>query len=212
MLPLADEDTDRRFTPWVTIVVIIVNVIVFLVELSQGQPFIERWAFVPSRFQDAPLGNLPTIFTSMFMHGGWVHLIGNMLYLWVFGDNIESHFGHGWFIGFYVLSGVAATFSQLLISMGSSTPLLGASGAIAGVLGGYLLLFPKQKVRVLLGRRVIPLPALIVIGFWFLLQVLRSFLSFSQSTEGGGVAYLAHVGGFIAGLLLALIFRNKEKA
>ncbi len=210
MLPLADEDSGRKFTPWVTIVVIIINVVVFLFELSQGQAFIEQWAFVPARFLEDPAGNLITLFTSMFMHGGWMHLIGNMLYLWIFGDNIESHFGHVWFVGFYVLSGLVATFSQLMISTGSSVPLLGASGAIAGVLGAYLLLFPKRKVRVLLGRRVIPMPALIVIGFWFLLQVLQSFLSFSEVAGGGGVAYLAHVGGFIAGLLLALIFRNKE--
>ena len=210
MLPIADEDSGRKFTPWVTIVMIIINVIVFLIELGQGQAFIERWAFVPARFLAEPAANLPTLLTSMFMHGGWMHLIGNMLYLWIFGDNIESHFGHVWFIGFYVLSGLAATFSQLMISMNSSVPLLGASGAIAGVLGAYLLLFPKRKVRVLLGRRIIPMPALVVIGFWFLLQVFRSFLSFSESAGGGGVAYLAHVGGFVAGLLLALIFRNKE--
>lgn len=210
MLPIADEDSGRKFTPWVTIVVIIINVIVFLIELSQGQAFIERWAFVPARFLEAPAANLLTLFTSMFMHGGWMHLIGNMLYLWIFGDNIESHFGHIWFIGFYVLSGIAATFSQLMISMESSVPLLGASGAIAGVLGAYLLLFPKRKVRVLMGRRVVQMSAIIVIGFWFLLQVFRSFLSFSESAGGGGVAYLAHVGGFLAGLLLALIFRKKE--
>jgi membrane associated rhomboid family serine protease len=208
MLPLADEDSGRKFTPWVTIVVIIINVIVFLIELSQGEAFIERWAFVPNRFLENPAANIPTLFTSMFMHGGWMHLIGNMLYLWIFGDNIESHFGHVWFIGFYVLSGIAATFSQMIISMESNVPLLGASGAIAGVLGAYLLLFPKQRVRVLAGRRIIALPALIVIGFWFVLQVLRSFLSFSETTAGGGVAYLAHVGGFVAGLLLAFIFRK----
>ena len=210
MLPIADEDSGRKFTPWVTIVMIIINVIVFLIELSLGQAFIERWAFVPARFLAEPAANLPTLLTSMFMHGGWMHLIGNMLYLWIFGDNIETHFGHVWFIGFYVLSGLAATFTQLMISMNSNVPLLGASGAIAGVLGAYLLLFPKRRVRVLLGRRIIPMPALVVIGFWFLLQVFRSFLSFSESAGGGGVAYLAHVGGFVAGLLLALIFRNKE--
>ena len=137
-----------------------------------------------------------------------MHLIGNMLYLWIFGDNIESHFGHIWFIGFYIFSGVAATSAQLLISMNSSVPLLGASGAIAGVLGAYLLLFPKQRVRVLAGRRVISSPALVVIGFWFLLQVLQSFLSFTETAGSGGVAYLAHVGGFIAGLILAFIFRK----
>lgn len=210
MLPLADEDSGRRFTAWVTIIFIIINVIVFLVELSQGQAFIERWAFVPVRFLEDPAANFPTLFTSMFMHGGWMHLIGNMLYLWIFGDNIESHFGHLLFIGFYGLSGVAATFAQLMISMDSSVPLLGASGAIAGVLGAYLLLFPQQRVRVLFGRRIVQLPALIVVGFWFLLQVFRSFVSFSGSAEGGGVAYLAHVGGFIAGLLLAFIFRSRE--
>lgn len=209
MLPLADEDSGRKFTPSVTIVVIIINVIVFLIELSQGESFIRQWAFVPARFLESPGANVVTLFTSMFMHGGWMHLIGNMLYLWIFGDNIESHFGHIWFIGFYLISGVAATFSQLMISMNSDVPLLGASGAIAGVLGAYLLLFPKHKVRVLMGRRVIQTPALIVIGFWFLLQVFSSFLSFTETSGSGGVAYLAHVGGFVAGLLLALLFRDK---
>ncbi len=210
MLPLADEDSGRKFTPWVTIMIIIINVIVFLIELNQGQAFIEQWAFVPVRFVEDPAANFPTLFTSIFMHGGWMHLIGNMLYLWIFGDNIESHFGHFFFIGFYGLSGVAATFAQLMISMDSSVPLLGASGAIAGVLGAYLLLFPRQRVRVLAGRRVVALPAIVVIGFWFLLQVLNSFLSFSGPAESGGVAYLAHVGGFIAGLLLAFIFRARK--
>lgn len=209
MLPLADEDSGRKFTPWVTIVFIIINVIVFIAELGLGEAFIENWAFVPARFTEAPVANAPTLLTSMFMHGGWMHLIGNMLYLWIFGDNIESHFGHLLFVGFYVVSGIAATFAQFMISMDSTVPMLGASGAIAGVLGAYLLLFPKQRVRVLFNRRVLRLPALIVIGFWFLLQVLRSFLSFTETTGGGGVAYLAHVGGFIAGLALAFIFRER---
>src|SRR6185503_3886725 len=136
------------------------------------------------------------LFSSMFMHAGWVHLGGNMLYLWIFGDNVEDRFGHFKFIIFYLLCGIAATFAQLAFSLDSNVPNLGASGAIAGVLGSYLLLFPQQQVRVLMGRSVIPVPALIVIGGWIVLQFFSGLASIANTVDTGGVAYMAHIGGF----------------
>jgi membrane associated rhomboid family serine protease len=149
-----------------------------------------------------------TLFSSMFMHAGWLHLGGNMLYLWIFGDDVEDRFGHASFIIFYLLSGAAATFAQLAFSLGSDIPNLGASGAIAGVLGAYILMFPQRKVNVLLGRVVTQMPALIVLGFWFVLQFFSGIGSIADSSETGGVAYIAHIGGFVAGLVLALFLRN----
>jgi membrane associated rhomboid family serine protease len=209
MLPLADERSRYKIFPCVTFLFIFVNVGVFLLGISLGQAFVDRWAFVPNRFLSDPIGDFITLITSMFMHGGWFHLISNMLYLWIFGDNIEGRFGHLRFILFYLLSGVAATLAQMLVGGGSDLPFLGASGAIAGVLGAYMLLFPSRRVRVLMGYWLVPLPAFIVIGVWFLLQLLRGFASIAVTAETGGIAYAAHVGGFICGLLLALIFRKK---
>jgi len=209
MLPLSDERSRYKIFPWATILFLIVNVGVFLVEILRGQAFVVQWAFVPNRFLSDPISGIPTLFTAMFMHGSWFHLIGNMLYLWIFGDNIEGRFGHLRFILFYLLSGVAATLVQMVVSGGSSMPFLGASGAIAGVLGAYMLLFPGRRVRVLMGYWLIPLPALVVIGMWFLLQLARGFSNFAVTAETGGIAYAAHVGGFIGGLFLALVFQKK---
>jgi membrane associated rhomboid family serine protease len=143
----------------------------------------------------------------MFMHAGWVHLLGNMLYLWIFGDNVEDSFGNVKFLLFYLLCGIAATFAQLAFSAGSNVPNLGASGAIAGVLGAYILLFPRGQVKVLMGRGVIPMPAQVVIGLWIVLQFVSGFGSISSSTETGGVAYMAHIGGFLAGVVLTFLLR-----
>ena len=176
----------------------------FLLELNSGDAFIERWAFVPSRFLAHPASDFATIFTSMFMHAGWIHLLGNMLYLWIFGDNVEDRLGHALFFVFYILCGIGATLAQLAFSLGSNVPNLGASGAIAGVLGAYLVMFPGKRVNVPLGRIVTPMSALVVIGFWILLQIFSQISVFTASsqTEGGGVAYMAHIGGFITGLVL----------
>ncbi len=144
----------------------------------------------------------------MFMHGGWVHLGGNMLYLWIFGDNVEDRFGHTKFAIFYLVCGLAATFAQLAFSMGSNVPNLGASGAIAGVLGSYIVMFPQQQVKVLIGRIVTPVSAIIVIGGWFVLQFFSSVASIAETTDTGGVAYMAHVGGFIAGFVLTFFLRG----
>jgi membrane associated rhomboid family serine protease len=196
----------------VTYALIALNVVFFFVELSGGNAFIEKWAFVPSRFLANPSGDLLTLFTSMFMHAGWLHLGGNMLYLWIFGDNVEDRFGHIKYIIFYLLCGLAATFAQLAFSVGSDVPNLGASGAIAGVLGAYIVMFPKGQVRVLQGQRVIPVSALIVIGLWIVLQLLSGIGSIADTAETGGVAYMAHIGGFAAGLVLTLLLRGNRTA
>src|SRR6476469_2883372 len=205
MFPIGDDNSGRRTFPLVTYVLIAVNVLFFLVELSGGDAFVKQWAFVPSRFLANPAADFPTLFTSMFMHGGWLHLGGNMLYLWIFGDNVEDRFGHGTFTVFYFVCGLAATFAQLMFNAGSHVPNLGASGAIAGVLGSYILLFPQGRVRVLQGQQVIQMPALIVIGFWIVLQLFSGVGSIAAAADAGGVAYMAHVGGFVAGCVLTVV-------
>ena len=212
MIPIGDDDTSRRTVPIVTYALIALNVLFFLVELSGGDAFVGTWALVPSRFLANPLGGAATLVTSMFMHAGWVHLGGNMLYLWIFGDNVEDRFGHATFMVFYLLCGLAATFAQLAFSAGSNVPNLGASGAIAGVLGAYILLFPKGRVRVLQGQQVIQVPALIVIGMWIALQFFSGIGSIADSAQSGGVAYMAHIGGFVAGFVLTFLFRGRGGA
>ena len=212
MLPIADDNAGRRTFPFVTYLLIAINFIVFFTELASGDDFIIRWSFVPARFQANPWEDLITIFSSMFMHAGWLHIIGNMLYLFIFGDNVEDAFGHVKFTIFYLVCGLAATFAQFAFSSGSSIPQLGASGAIAGVLGAYLMMFPRSRVTVLMGYIVVPLPALVVIGFWFVLQLFSGIAAISSiSTEEGGVAYMAHVGGFVVGLILAFILRPRNR-
>jgi membrane associated rhomboid family serine protease len=212
MFPIGDDNTSRRTQPVVTYTLIALNVLFFMVELSAGDAFIQRWAFVPSRFLANPGGDFLTIFTSMFMHAGWLHIGGNMLYLWIFGDNVEDRFGHLRYLVFYLLCGIAATFAQMAFSLGSSIPNLGASGAIAGVLGAYLLMFPQRRVTVMLGSGVTQMPALIVIGLWFVLQLFSGIGSIASSADTGGVAYMAHIGGFIAGVVLAFILRGSRVA
>lgn len=212
MFPIGDDDSARRTFPVVTYVLIAMNVLFFLVELTSGDAFIEKWAFVPSRFMANPVGDSPTLFTAMFMHAGWLHLGGNMLYLWIFGDNVEDRFGHIVFAVFYLICGLAATAAQLVFSIGSDVPNLGASGAIAGVLGAYILLFPQGRVKVLQGSQVIQVSALIVIGLWIVLQFFSSIGSITNAAETGGVAYVAHVGGFIAGLAMAFLLRGRPGA
>ena len=212
MFPIGDDNTSRRTVPLVTYALIALNVLFFFVELTGGDAFIGEWAFVPARFLANPLGDSVTLFTSMFMHAGWVHLGGNMLYLWIFGDNVEDRFGHIKFTIFYLLCGLAATFAQLAFSLGSNVPNLGASGAIAGVLGAYILLFPQGKVRVLQGQRVIQVPALIVIGLWIVLQLFSGIGSIASTAQSGGVAYMAHIGGFVAGFALTFLLRGSRGA
>lgn len=207
MFPIGDDNSTRRATPVVTIALIIINVLVFLLELQRGDAFITEWAFIPARFSDSPSGDWVTLFSAMFMHGGWLHLGGNMLYLWIFGDNVEDRFGPVRYLLFYLAAGLAATFAQYAVNPGSAIPNVGASGAIAGVLGAYLLMFPKARVDVLLGRQVVAMPAFIVLGFWVVLQFVSGVGSIADTaqTEQGGVAYMAHVGGFVAGLVFGVL-------
>lgn len=211
MLPIGDDNSARRTVPLVTYALIVLNVLFFFLELSGGDAFIMKWAFVPSRFLANPGGDFLTLFSSMFMHAGWVHLSGNMLYLWIFGDNVEDRFGHAKFTIFYLLCGLAATFAQLAFSMQSNVPNLGASGAIAGVLGAYILLFPQGRVSVLQGQRIIQVPALMAIGLWIVLQFFSGFASIADTADTGGVAYMAHIGGFIAGFVLTFVFRGNTR-
>ena len=212
MIPIGDDNSTRRLFPLVTYALIALNVVIFLLELGGGDAFVMQWAFVPARFLADPAGDFVTLFSSMFMHAGWVHLIGNMLYLWIFGDNVEDRLGHGLFLFFYLLCGLGATFAQLFFSMGSDIPNLGASGAIAGVLGAYLIMFPRQRVRVMMGYTVIPMSALIVIGFWIVLQLFSGVSSVTASSQAqGGVAYMAHIGGFFAGVILTFLLGGNRQ-
>ncbi len=212
MLPIGDDDSGRRSIPLVTYALIALNVAFFFVELSGGDAFINRWAFVPARFLANPGADFLTLFTSMFMHAGWLHLGGNMLYLWIFGDNVEDRFGRVKYLAFYVVCGLVATGAQMLFSAGSSIPNLGASGAIAGVLGAYILLFPRGQVRVLQGKAVVPVSALLMIGMWFVLQLFSSVGSILSASDTGGTAFMAHVGGFVAGVLLTFVLRGNPRA
>jgi membrane associated rhomboid family serine protease len=207
VIPIGDDNRTRRRTPVVTYAIIAVCVLVFLLELMQGDAFIEQWAFVPRRLETDPFLAIVTIFTSMFMHAGWLHLGGNMLYLWIFGDNVEDRLGHGLFLVFYIVCGIAATMAQYVFSMGSTIPNLGASGAIAGVLGAYIVMFPGRRVQMLVGRSVVAMSALAAIGIWIVLQIFAGIgqIATSAQSDGGGVAYMAHIGGFVAGLALGYI-------
>lgn len=213
MFPVGDDNTQRRTFPVVTFVLIGLNVLFFLVELSGGDQFITDWAFIPARFSQSPETNAVTIFSAMFMHGGWLHLFGNMLFLWIFGDNVEDRFGHLKFLIFYLLAGIAATFAQFAVSPGSGVPNVGASGAIAGVLGAYILMFPQSRVNVLVGRQIVAMPAFVVLGLWIALQLVSGVGTIGytdESADVGGVAYMAHIGGFVAGLLMTFLFRGSS--
>ncbi|MGZ5851496.1 MAG: rhomboid family intramembrane serine protease, partial [Hyphomicrobium sp.] len=201
-----------RSVPYVTYALIAINLLVFLLELQNGDEFIQQWAFIPHRFAEHPVEQIATVFSAMFMHGSWLHLGGNMLYLWIFGDNVEDEFGHVKYLLFYLLAGIAATFAQFAAAPGSNVPNVGASGAIAGVLGAYILMFPKARINVLFGRQVVAMPALIVLGFWIVLQLISGVGTIATtSADVGGVAYMAHVGGFAAGFLMAFLFRGRSR-
>ena len=211
MFPIGDDNSQRRTLPVVTYVLVGLNVLMFLLELSAGDDFVLRWAFIPANFAADPAGNLITIFTAMFMHGGWLHLLGNMLFLWIFGDNVEDRLGHAKFLIFYLLAGIAATLAQFALAPHSTVPNVGASGAIAGVLGAYILMFPQSRVNVLLGRQIVAMPAVMVLGMWIVLQLVSGVGSIAYTDESanvGGVAYMAHIGGFAAGFLMAFLFRG----
>ncbi len=209
MFPIRDHNPSNR-TPFITWALIAINIVVFLSyypSLSDSErllmAFFGDWALVPVDLVSGRNGH--TLLTSMFLHGGWMHLIGNMLFLWIFGDNLEDLLGHLGFLGFYLAAGVAAAVGQIIAGPGSTIPMVGASGAIAGVMGGYLLCFPRARIDVLVIIvvliKIITVPAWLMLGFWFGLQLVNGVL---VDAAGGGVAYWAHAGGFLAGLLLML--------
>jgi membrane associated rhomboid family serine protease len=214
MFPIGDERVQGGPAPFVTYGLIALNVLAFFVELSQPseaalQSFIQAWGVVPQEYSTAqdipptiPLPFWSTLVTSMFLHGGWMHLGGNMLYLWIFGDNLEKVMGAARFLTFYLVCGLAASFAHIVFGPGSSIPAVGASGAISGVLGGYLLLFPRNRVRVLTHGGIAHVPAMVVLGFWIVIQLVNGMGSMTATTETAGVAYMAHIGGFVAGLAM----------
>jgi membrane associated rhomboid family serine protease len=223
MFPVGDDRVPGGPAPLVTVSLVVLNVIAFLVELSQPsgalQSFIQAWGVVPREYSMArdiaptiPLPFWSTLITSMFLHGGWMHLGGNMLYLWIFGDNLEKVMGHARFLFFYLACGIAAGLAHIFFSGASNVPTVGASGAISGVLGGYLVLFPRNQVRVLMRGSIVALPAIAVLGFWIVIQFINGLGSLGVSTDSGGVAYMAHIGGFVAGVVLVKLLAARQPA
>jgi len=241
MIPIGDDNRDRTITPYVNYALIAMNLIVFIVFQGAGNNLDFTYAFstVPQEIvtgrdlvtqshqvsdpntgqvftlpglRPTPISVYITLLTSMFMHGSWVHIGGNMLYLWIFGDNLEDRMGHGRYLIFYLLCGLLASlahvFASVLIGSNLQIPSLGASGAIAGVLGGYLLLFPRRRVTVILIRVVTQVRAIFAVGFWFVLQLVGGLGTIGGSSDG--VAYAAHIGGFIAGLALVKLFATNR--
>jgi membrane associated rhomboid family serine protease len=218
MFPIGDEHNGRRLTPYVTYALIAVNIAVFFFEVSLSEQdlftFIFDWGTVPRDVSDGR--NTYTLLTAIFLHGGWLHLAGNMLFLWVFGDNIEDTLGHISFLLFYLLCGVTASAVQVWVDPNSAIPIVGASGAIAGVLGAYLMLFPNGNIRTVFLFVFIPfvvlIPAWIQIGLWALTQVFYGYAALDVETRAtsGGVAYFAHIGGFVAGIILVWLFKDDE--
>jgi membrane associated rhomboid family serine protease len=224
MFPIGDDRVQGGPPPVVTFGLIALNVLAFLLELAQPsqaalQSFIQAWGVVPREYSAAtdlpptiPLPFWSTLLTSMFLHGGWMHLGGNMLYLWIFGDNLEKVMGAARFTIFYLACGLAASAAHILFGPGSNIPAVGASGAISGVLGGYLLLFPGNRVRVLTRGGIAHVPALVVLGFWIVIQLVNGIGSMATTSEtGGGVAYMAHIGGFVAGLVLVKLMASPRR-
>ena len=230
MLPIGDEDT-RTGLPVVNLAIIAINVLVFVLLQLPSDAFTAGFSVIPkeithgidligpqtvalpdgtSAIIDEAPGPNPiwlTLFTSMFMHGGWTHIGGNMLFLFIFGDNVEKAFGHIRYLGFYLIAGIVASLAQVYSDPTSILPSLGASGAIAGVLAAYIVLFPTNRVRVLFGYFVTSVPAFVMIGVWAFIQFVNGFASTAISAQTGGVAYMAHVGGFIAGVLMTLALK-----
>jgi len=212
MIPLSDIDRRPARFPLVTSLIIAANIFMFFMELTEGQPFILRWSVIPSEISAGH--RLITILSAMFMHGGWLHIIGNMVYFWAFGPGVEDAMGRSRFIVFYLAGGLVATLAQVMASPGSHVPNLGASGAIAAVMGAFLITFPKDRIRtvVFIGFffTIAFIPALILVGFWFALQLLSEIGSIMARTSGG-VAYMAHIGGLIFGALAARRFEIKRR-
>jgi len=220
MFPIWDDVPTKKF-PLITVILIALNSIVYVYQVSLGETFTEfihSMGLLPFEITHhidlLPSGPSPiylTIFSSMFMHGSIVHLLGNMLFLWIFGNNVEDYLGRKKYVIFYLLCGVAAAFTQILFNPNSKVPMVGASGAIAGVLGAYLLLYPRAKVTTVIifvfFIRLIKIPALVVLSFWIIYQFLYGISSLAVKTGEGGVAWFAHIGGFICGMILIKLFK-----
>jgi membrane associated rhomboid family serine protease len=213
MIPLTDVSRRPLRYPAMTTAIIVMNALVFLLELMGGEPFVREWSVIPANIVAGK--GLVTIFSAMFMHGGWMHIIGNMVFLHAFGPEVEDAMGRLRFLSFYLLCGIAATLGQILIAPSSQVPNLGASGAIAGVMGAFLITYPRDRIRVLLVIfifiRTAMIPASLLIGFWFVIQ-LFSQIGAVADVQSGGVAYAAHVGGFIFGALSARFFERFTSA
>lgn len=212
MLPLRDDIPSSR-RPVITYFLVGLNTLVFFYQLSLGSglnDFFVTYGAIPAKILTGT--SLYTLFTSMFMHGGFLHILGNMLYLWIFGDNVEDTLGKFWFIIMYLLSGLVGSFAHILVSPNSGIPMIGASGAVSGVLGCYIMLYPKARVLALVPIiffiRIIMLPAYIFLGFWIFLQMIYGVGTIGGS---GGVAYFAHIGGFAVGIIFGLIFKKKQQ-
>jgi membrane associated rhomboid family serine protease len=213
VIPLRDVIPSRT-TPYITVTIIVLNALAWLFEVAMPRDvlplFLQTYGVVPADFHVA------TLFTSMFLHGSWMHVIGNMWYLWIFGDNVEDRVGHGRFIFFYLLCGVAAAIGQIVMDPQSRLPTVGASGAIAGVMGAYFVLYPRSRVLTLIPLfifwEVIELPATVLLGFWFIIQLFSAgAVAVTASTHGsGGVAFAAHVVGFLFGVGGVFVFRQRE--
>lgn len=231
LFPISDDDRDVNIVPYITYGLLAANLVLFLVQVSNPD-FTYGWSVIPKeittgvdivepqemnidghgtvQIPQAP-GPVPiwlTLLSSMFMHGGFGHIAGNMLYLWIFGNNVEHRFGHRWFLIFYLISGLVASFAQIMLAPQSIIPNLGASGAIAGVMGAYLVLFPHNRVNAVFLYHIVTIPAMLVLGMWIAMQLVSGYGSIaSTSASAGGVAYMAHVGGFVAGVVAALAYR-----
>ena len=208
MIPLTDVSRRPTNFPVVTLTIIAINFVVFIVELMNGESFVERWAAIPAQISAGQ--NLVTIITAMFMHGSWSHIIGNMVFFWAFGPEIEDAMGRPRYLGFYLLGGVIAMLTQVGLDPHSTIPNLGASGAIAAVMGAFLVTFPEDRIRTLLFFVVFVtiqyIPAVVLIGFWFLTQLWDA--GTVATTQQGGVAYAAHIGGMLFGMIFARFFER----
>ena len=214
MIPLRDVIPSRS-TPYITVTLIVLNAGAWLYELTipgDLRPvFLQLYGVVPADF------STPTLVSSMFLHGSWSHFIGNMWYLWIFGDNVEDRVGHGRFIAFYLLCGIVAALGHVAMDPTSILPTIGASGAIAGVMGGYFVLYPQSRVLTLVPLivyfEIIELPAVVLLGFWFIMQLFSAgAIAVTANTSSGGIAFVAHVAGFVAGLLGVFVFRKRERS
>jgi membrane associated rhomboid family serine protease len=212
MIPLGDASRRPLRFPIVTTLLIAVNALFFMLELARGDTFINHWSLVPANIMAGQ--DTITILTAMFMHAGWAHILGNMLFFWVFGPEIEDVMGPLRYLTFYLLGGLVATAAQILIDPTSTVPNLGASGAIAGVMGAFLITYPRDRIRTILFfgwfARVTFIPAIILVGFWFFTQLFSEVGALAQ-VQSGGVAYMAHIGGFIFGAVTARLFESRKR-